>query len=148
MMSEESRLRSSFPRSERIPIVTLSKSMRRAALGAWAEKVAWIGAADIVCACGPRWMGVAAARTGVAERGCRGFMSSSSLWLCDRARPRVRSLVTSPCPRPVDGQASRSDRDQDVLTTHAQICSPRHFVGDTDRADAVQLREEIGRAHV
>jgi len=45
---------------------------------------------------------------------------------------------------PVDGGASWSKQDQGVLTTHAQIRSPRRFVGDTDRADVVQLRGGAG----
>ena len=51
MISDERRLRSSFE-VERIPIVTLSKSMRRAALGAWIG--AWTIGAAATIACGPR----------------------------------------------------------------------------------------------
>src|SRR5215471_15329309 len=73
MISDESRLRSSLPRSERIPIVTLSKSMRSAALGACIG-VEYCGAA--VMACGPRWMSAVCAREGVCE--CREFMQGSA----------------------------------------------------------------------
>src|SRR5439155_20295394 len=55
-MSEERRFFSSVWSSERMPIVTLSKSMSRAAFGAW-----WVVpnvAEDI--ACGPRWIGAIA----------------------------------------------------------------------------------------
>src|SRR5688500_14486164 len=99
-----------------------------------------MGAADIVCACGPRWMGVAAARTGVAGRACRGFMSSSSLWRLMTRDPARDLLSLHPFRSRWTGGASRSEQDQDVLTTHAQIRSPRKIVGDTDRADVVQLR--------
>src|SRR5207302_8716880 len=51
-MSEERRFFSSVWRSERMPIVTLSKSMSRAAFGAWdPANAVW----DI--ACGPRYTG-------------------------------------------------------------------------------------------
>src|SRR5438552_18797333 len=55
-MSEERRFLSSVWSSERMPIETLSKSMSRAAFGAW-----WVVpnvAEDI--ACGPRWIGAIA----------------------------------------------------------------------------------------
>jgi len=52
-----------------MPIVTLSKSIRRAAFGAWIGAKA-CGAA--VMACGPRWMSAAEDR--VEVRGFREFM--------------------------------------------------------------------------
>src|SRR5438067_12483610 len=55
-MSEERRFFSSVWRSERMPIVTLSKSMSRAAFGEWWELAS---AADDI-ACGPRWIGAIA----------------------------------------------------------------------------------------
>src|SRR5215467_6614141 len=72
MISEDSRFRSSLPRSERIPIVTLSKSMRSAAFGACIG-----GTCDTAAmAWGPRWMRAVWAREGVCE--CLEFMQRSS----------------------------------------------------------------------
>src|SRR5882757_7666951 len=52
-MSEERRFFSSVWSSERMPIVTLSKSMSSAALGAWC----WLPMLAGFIACGPRWIG-------------------------------------------------------------------------------------------
>ena len=49
-----------------MPIVTLSKSMSKAAFGAWAGGAA-LGAVTGVMACGPRWNG-AMVRDGAAWR--------------------------------------------------------------------------------
>src|SRR3982750_3721477 len=72
MMSDERRLRSSCCRSFWIPIVTLSKSMRRAAFGAW-----WMALPNIPCvtACGPRWRGATGPRCVAAGRERREFMN-------------------------------------------------------------------------
>src|SRR6185437_13884165 len=83
MMSDERRLRSSFPRSERMPIVTLSKSMRSAAFGAWIGVAAW---ATIVIACGPRWIRAPWDRVGVCV--CREFMQDSAGQTCQSRRSR------------------------------------------------------------
>src|SRR3954469_23307761 len=56
-MSEERRFFSSVWSSERMPIVTLSKSMSSAALGAWCPT--FPSAAGFI-ACGPRWIGAIA----------------------------------------------------------------------------------------
>src|SRR5205814_3369936 len=57
-MSEERRFFSSVWSSERMPIVTLSKSMSSAALGAWWT---WLLNDDAwETACGPRWIGAIA----------------------------------------------------------------------------------------
>src|SRR5437762_5044082 len=57
-MSEERRFFSSVWSSERMPIVTLSKSMSSAALGAWWT---WLLSDDAwETACGPRWIGAIA----------------------------------------------------------------------------------------
>src|ERR1019366_10137894 len=73
MMSEERRLRSSVWRSERIPIVTLSKSMRSAAFGAWTT--AGPLRLEGVMAWGPRWSGAIGARV-TATWESRGIMMS------------------------------------------------------------------------
>src|SRR5690349_5593366 len=71
MMSDERSVRSSFPRSERTPIVTLSKSMSSAALGAWTNGAAreWLTA----IAPGPRWMRAPCVRDAGLEAGLRGW---------------------------------------------------------------------------
>src|SRR5687768_5070102 len=64
MISDESRLLSSAARSERMPIVTLSKSIRSAALGAcWEGGGGGVLEAAAV-ACGPLYRGATGARIG------------------------------------------------------------------------------------
>src|SRR2546427_6677699 len=55
MTSDCSSRFSSDWRSERIPIVTLSKSINSAALGAWAGGSLWTGRGKWACCCGVMW---------------------------------------------------------------------------------------------
>src|SRR5215467_13472114 len=117
MISEERRLRSSFPRSERIPIVTLSKSMRSAALGACIGAETCGAATDM--ACGPRWMRAVCALEGVCE--CREFMQGSAdqTW---QFRPfrRVKPFVSGGWQRPGTGDSTPATGDGRPATGELQ----------------------------
>ena len=71
-------------RSERIPIVTLSKSMRRAALGAWGT----VRAARGPTAWGPRCTGMTGPRKGACRDG-RGFIRCEGV-SCELERASAR----------------------------------------------------------
>ena len=79
-----------------MPIVTLSKSMRSAAFGAWAAAPA-LAVGDV--ACGPRWMGAMCARAGTL-RMCRCGICS---WRSRRSPgASVASIETRVAPISVD----------------------------------------------
>src|SRR5207237_1500895 len=98
-MSEERRFFSSVWRSERMPIVTLSKSMSRAAFGAWWE----LASADWDIACGPRCIGAIACGPRCTGATCRCALDGADR--CGRelifcgiscARLRARDVFSMP----------------------------------------------------
>src|SRR4051812_23760454 len=123
MMSDESNVWSSFWSSDRIPIVTLSKSIRSAALGAWT------GVATPTCwrlsACGPRWTRAFCARG--AGRVFREFIQDLC-GHCPRLEPARRPASAHETARKRKG---REDQLCPGSVRHRSALKPRGFGPDS-----------------